>query len=496
MDLPIISHAEVAKHNTPQDCWVIIHGKVYDLTAFLPDHPGGQKVITKHAGTDATKAFDPIHPPDIIRKFLPLSVCKGRIDPSTAPLSTERVSEAEKQRLVAMERRPHLSTMLNLADFEAVAKRVMTPQAWAYYSSAADDEITLRENRRAFTRIFFKPRVLRNVAHVDTSTTLLGCPSTLPVYITATALGKLGHPDGEKVLTLAAGQTGLVQMIPTLASCSLDELTSARIPGQDQFFQLYVNRDRTLTQQLVQHAQDRGCKGLFITVDAPQLGKREKDMRNKFEEHPPDVQDEDQLADRNKGAARAISSFIDPSLEWKDIAWFKSITNMPIVIKGIQCGEDAVLAAQYGVAGIVLSNHGGRQLDTARSGIEVLSEVMQMLRKNNLHQKMEVYVDGGIRRGSDVVKAIALGARAVGIGRPFLYAMSAYGVPGVVKAIHILREEVEMTMRLVGVTSLDQLNPSYLCADALTSGRVSLVPEDRLFDDVYEPLSPPPQSKL
>ncbi|KAG8734659.1 hypothetical protein FRC12_018432 [Ceratobasidium sp. 428] len=333
----------------------------------------------------------------------------------------------------------------------------MPEKAWAYYSSAADDEITHRENHAAYQRIWFRPRVLRDVTKVDWSTTILGQKSSMPVYITATALGKLGHPEGELNLTRAAAKFGVIQMIPTLASCSFDEIRDAAAPDQVQFMQLYalrsslitrltplhssyVNKDRAITKKIVQHAEKRGIKGLFITVDAPQLGRREKDMRQKFEDEGSEVQRGSSGVDRSQGAARAISSFIDPGLSWRDLDWFKSITKMPIILKGVQCWEDAVLAAECGCAGVVLSNHGGRQLDTARSGIEVLEEVVSALRERGLfpNPNFEIFVDGGVRRATDVLKAVAMGATAVGVGRPFIYAYSAYGQQGVEAALQIL----------------------------------------------------------
>jgi len=293
----------------------------------------------------------------------------------------------------------------------------------------------LRENHNAFQRIWFRPRVLINVEHVDYRTTMLGTPVSMPIYITATALGKLGHPEGEVVLTRAAKSHNIIQMIPTLASCSFDEIRDAATGDQVQWMQLYVNKDREITKRYVQHGEKRGVKGLFITVDAPQLGRREKDMRSKYNEGAAKVQTDDSTIDRSQGAARAISSFIDPGLCWDDIDWFKSITNMPIILKGVQRAEDALKAVEYGLQGIVLSNHGGRQLDYARSGIEVLVEVMDALRKKGWQDRLEVYVDGGVRRATDIIKAVCLGARGVGIGRPFLYAMSSYGQQGVERAI-------------------------------------------------------------
>jgi L-lactate dehydrogenase (cytochrome) len=272
------------------------------------------------------------------------------------------------------------------------------------------------------------------------STTMLGNPVSIPFYVTATALGKLGNPEGEVVLTRGAHKHQVVQMIPTLASCSFDEICDAAKDAQPQWLQLYVNKNREITKGIVQHAEKRGMKGLFITVDAPQLGRREKDMRSKFDDVGSNVQNySGDNVDRSQGAARAISSFIDPALSWKDIPWFLNITKMPIILKGVQRVEDVLKAIEYGVHGVVLSNHGGRQLDTARSGVEILAEVMPELRRLGLQDKIEIYIDGGIRRATDIIKAVCLGAKGVGIGRPFLYAMSAYGLPGVDRAMQLLK---------------------------------------------------------
>lgn len=355
---------------------------------------------------------------------------------------------------------------------------------------------TLRENHAAFHRIWFRPRILVDVEKVDFTTTMLGTKVDVPFYVTATALGKLGHPEGEVVLTRAAKKHNVVQMIPTLASCSFDEIMDAAQGDQVQWMQLYVNKDREITRKIVQHAEKRGCKALFITVDAPQLGRREKDMRSKFDDQGTSVQS-GQRTDNSQGAARAISSFIDPALSWKDIPWFKSITKMPIILKGVQRVEDVILAVEAGVQGVVLSNHGGRQLDFARSAVEVLAETMPRLRELGYQDKIEVYVDGGVRRATDIIKALCLGAKGVGIGRPFLYAMSAYGEAGVDRAMQLLKDEMEMNMRLIGCTSVDQLNPSLLDVSSLAHHGTG-TPRDYLAKWAYDPLVNPPQrfSKL
>lgn len=320
---------------------------------------------------------------------------------------------------------------------------------------------------------------------------MLGTKCSIPFYVTATALGKLGHPEGEVVLTRGARKHNVIQMIPTLASCSFDEIVDAKEGDQVQWLQLYVNQNREITKKIVQHAEKRGCKGLFITVDAPQLGRREKDMRSKFSDVGSNVQDKGgDAVDRSQGAARAISSFIDPSLSWKDIPWFKTITKMPIILKGVQRVEDVIQAIAIGVDGVVLSNHGGRQLDTARSGIEVLAEVMPELRRLGLQDKIEIFVDGGIRRATDIIKALCLGARGVGIGRPFLFAMSAYGLPGVDRAMQLLKDEMEMNMRLIGCSSVDQLGPEFVDTRGL-SMHTTGVPSDTLALTAYDPLVGP-----
>ncbi|KAL7277781.1 hypothetical protein ACG7TL_008724 [Trametes sanguinea] len=460
------------------------------------EHPGGSKIILKYAGKDATindqhtwnrEAYEPIHPPDAITTNLPPSKHLGAIDESTLVKAVKEVTEDEKRRQALIAARPPLDNILNMHDFESVARMVLPDKAWAYYSSASDDEITLRENRMAYQsttpteahlygviRVWFRPRILRDVSSVDWSTTILGQKSSLPLYISATALGKLGHPDGELCLTRAAANHGVIQM-----------------PVDSHQYGSYVNRDREITKKYVQHAERRGVKGLFITVDAPQLGRREKDMRMKFvdDDAGAEVQ-KGQDVKKDQGVARAISSFIDPSLSWRDIPWFRSITKMPIILKGIATGEDAVIAYEAGVQGIVLSNHGGRQLDTARSGLEVLVEVTAALRKRGYFPdpKFEIYVDGGVRRASDVLKAIALGAKAVGVGRPFLYAFCAYGQEGVERAIQLFRDEFEMNMRLLGARTIDEIVPEMVDASSLSAHTV-LTPDDKLFSETYQPLS-------
>jgi L-lactate dehydrogenase (cytochrome) len=474
----------VSQHNTKESLWIVINGQVYDLTNFLPNHPGGQKILLKYAGKDATKIFVPIHPPDALSKFLAPENHLGPLIGEFEEVEEELTPE-EIDRLDRVDRKPPLSQIINIHDFETVARQILPAAALAYYSSAADDEITLRENHNAYHRIFFNPKILVDVSEVDPSTEFFGNKTSVPFYISATALAKLGHPEGEVSIARGAGKEDTVQMISTLASCSFDEIADARVKeDQQQWYQLYVNADRKLTEQAVRHAEERGMKGLFITVDAPSLGRREKDMKMKFEHNADTMEADDEEVDRSHGASRALSSFIDPSLSWKDIDHIKTYTKMPIVIKGVQRKEDVLLAIEHGVQGVVLSNHGGRQLDFARAPVEVLAEVMPILREKKLDDKIEIYIDGGIRRGTDVLKALCLGAKGVGLGRAFLYANSAYGEAGVRTAIQLLKAEIEMNMRLLGVTKISELGPELLDTRSIHHRSVP-VAKDYLYSQNY-----------
>jgi L-lactate dehydrogenase (cytochrome) len=439
----------VARHNRPGDAWIVINENVYDISTF--PHPGGFEVLEPYLGRDATAAFFAQHNRDmlaIVEKNL-----VGVIDPEDTEWKQER--QAAKNRATdsgLSARRAKLapiSHILNTRDMALAAESVMDPAGWAYYASAADDEVTLRENEAALGRLWLRPRVLVDVSKVDTAAELLGVPSSLPLYVTATALAKLADPQGEVAITRACAKANVPYMCPTLSSCSLEEMTSARAPGQTQWFQFYVNKDRAFAKDLLQRAEAGGCKAVFVTVDAPQLGRRERDMRFKAPQKSA-VQEGDPQVDTSRGTANALSSFIDPSLSWSDIEWIAGVTRLPVCLKGIQSGKDAVLAAQRGAKAIVVSNHGGRQLDYARSGVEVLVEVMAALREAGLDRQITVFVDGGIRRGTDIFKCLALGADGVGIGRPVLHGLAAYGEAGVVKTITLLRDEFATCLMMMG----------------------------------------------
>ena len=322
-----ITMQEVERHHTPEDCWVVINGKVYDLSTFQKGHPGGSKIITDNAGKDVSNLFNEVHPKDIVQRLLSPEAFVGVLDETTLDpekhvvaaekkspsrgLRQTSASDATRDQQAQPWVKPPIDAMLNTFDFENVAARTMTEEGWGYYSSGADDEITLRENHTAFQRIWFKPRILVNVKDIDMKTSILGVKSSLPLYLSATALGKLADDDGELAISRAAARSDLIYMLPTLSSYTLDEMLEVRQPGQVQFAQLYVNAQRERTREYVQRLEDGGARALFVTVDAPQLGRREKDMRNKFTKSA-DVQKGVEV-NRSEGVARAISEFIDPS---------------------------------------------------------------------------------------------------------------------------------------------------------------------------------------
>jgi len=413
------------------------------------------------------------------------------IEPMPDPVE-EKVEEEEE---VPADSKPPLSSMVNVWDLEAVAKTQVTKEAWDYLNSGGDDEITFRENHVAFSRIFMRPRVLIDVNKIDMSCEMLGTKCSIPVYITGTALGRLYHEDGEMCLTRAAHAKGIIQMCPTLASCTMDEMLSAKRDDQPQWWQLYVNADRNLTYNVVKKAEANGFRGLFITVDAPQLGRRERDMRNKAKQTADVQTKQKEEVKKNEGTTRAISSFIDPALCWKDIAWFREITTMPIALKGIQCADDALWAVEAGVQAIVCSNHGGRQIDTCRSGIEILDEVMTALKERGWEDKIEVYVDGGIRRATDIFKCLALGAKGCGLGRPFLYGIAAYGQDGAEKVVDILHDEMEMCMRLMGTPTIADIQKSHVMTKNLKDHHAVPLPAS-LPEASYEPLKPVQVSRM
>ncbi|HET9228900.1 MAG TPA: alpha-hydroxy acid oxidase [Thermoanaerobaculia bacterium] len=349
---------------------------------------------------------------------------------------------------------------VSLLDFEAIARENLTPEAYDYYAGGAQDEVTLRGNRSAFDRISLAYRVLVDVSHRDLTTTVLDQTVSMPVLVAPTAFHRLATPEGELATARAAGAAGTVMILSTLSTSRIEDVVAAA--SGPVWFQLYVYKDRGATEALVRRAEAAGCGALVLTVDAPLIGRRERDVRNRFA-LPPGLSVANLLADgygevlaapADSGLAAYVATFLDPSLTWKDVAWLRSITELPILVKGIVRPDDALRAAEAGAAGIVVSNHGGRQLDTAPATIDVLPEIADALQGSGL----EVLMDGGVRRGTDVIKAVALGARAVLIGRPILWGLAAAGEAGAVQVLQMLRAEVDLTMALAGTPAVADIS--------------------------------------
>ncbi len=352
----------------------------------------------------------------------------------------------------------------NLIELEALARDLIEPGAFDYIAGGADDELTLRRNREDFERLVLRPRVLVDVSNVDISTTVLGTPITLPVLLAPTAGHKLCCEEGEVATAQSAAEAGVLMILSTLSTVSMEEVAAAS--DSPKWFQLYVYQDREVTRTLVQRAEAAGYKGLCLTVDVPFIGHRERDVRNawsspyplaNFVETPLNKMP-DGVAGVVSGLGAYIASKWDPTLSWRDVDWLASITKLPVIVKGILVGEDAVLAGEHGAKAVVVSNHGGRQLDSIPSGIEALPEVVQALRAAD--SQVEVLMDGGVRRGTDVLKALALGARAVLLGRPYLYGLALGGAAGVSRVLSLLKQEIVLGMALSGRPTIESIDAS------------------------------------
>lgn len=369
---------------------------------------------------------------------------------------------------------------VNIEDLRKSARRRLPRAVFDYIDGAAEDEVTLHRNQAAFERLTFRPRVLVDVSQVDQSTTVLGQRLRSPLILAPTGLCGMAAYRGEVLAARAAVRMGSIFTLSTMSAVSIEDV-AREVPGP-HWFQLYVWRDRDLTRSLVERAQAAGYTALMLTVDVPVLGQRERDLRNGAT-IPPRVTVRNAFDSlqkigwlwrmaRNpwidfanvKGAARTsqsgafalgryVNEQFDPSVDWHDLAWFRSLWSGPLAIKGIMTAEDARRAVDLGVNAVVVSNHGGRQLDGLPAAIDVLPEVVDAV-----DGRAEVILDGGVRRGSDVVKALALGARACMIGRPYLYGLGASGQAGAEQAISILRAEIARTLALLGRPTLADLD--------------------------------------
>jgi 4-hydroxymandelate oxidase len=343
---------------------------------------------------------------------------------------------------------------VTLDDFEPLARARMDAGAFDYVAGGAGDETTLGENRAAFARWRLRPRVLVDVATVDPSTTLLGSPVALPVALAPTARQRLAHRDGEVAVARAAASADVLQCLSTMSSCSLEDVAAAaRGP---RWFQLYVHKRRAATAALVERAAAAGYGAIVLTVDFPVPGRRERELRSGFDLEWGGLGNFPELG----GGVEFLplmAELHEQRLTWRDLAWVRGLAALPLVVKGILTAEDARLAVEHGAAGIVVSNHGGRQLDRTSATIDVLEEIVDAVAG-----RAEVYLDGGVRRGTDVLVALALGARAVFVGRPHVFALAANGEAGVAAMLGIVRDELENAMRLLGTPRLADVGRAHV----------------------------------
>ncbi|KAM4099692.1 hypothetical protein ACB094_05G011000 [Castanea mollissima] len=324
---------------------------------------------------------------------------------------------------------------VNVKEFQELAREALPKMYYDFYAGGAEDQYTLKENVEAFHRIMIRPRILVDVSRIDMSTTVLGYKISAPILIAPTALHKLAHPEGEVATARAAAACKTIMVLSFTSSCTVEEVASSC--KAVRFFQLYVYKQREIAAVLVQRAERNGYKALVLTVDTPRFGRREADIKNKM------------VAPQRKNLEGLLSIEDD-----SDIEWLKSITNLPILIKGVLTGEDAIKAAEVGVAGIIVSNHGARQLDYTDATINVLEELQVV---HAVRGRVPVFFDGGVRRGTDIFKALALGAQAVLIGRPVIFGLAAKGEYGVRQVIQMLKDELELTMALSGCPSVKDI---------------------------------------
>ena len=362
--------------------------------------------------------------------------------------------------------REGIDRAISIADLERLAAERMSPEAWDYLQGGAEDEITLAENVAAFRRRRFVPRVLVDVASIDTTTSLLGTPVALPIGVTPLAAHGLADSEGEVATARAAAEAGALFCLSTVSSRSIEEVAAA-VPEAPRWFQLYVNEDRRFTRRLVQRAEAAGYGAIILTVDLPILGYREREKRRGWQLNVRlgNFEGEASAAAREEGeeeGAVDLDRLLDSrniALTWDIVPALREATSLPLVIKGILSADDARLAIEHGVDAVWVSNHGGRQLDRSIASLDALAAVAAAV-----DGRGEVYVDGGLRRGSDALIARALGARAAFTGRPFVAALGAGGEAGVHRAFAILREELERAMALLGTPTLDDVRPEHLAA--------------------------------
>lgn len=351
---------------------------------------------------------------------------------------------------------------VNLNEIQELARQALPKMYYDYFTGGAEDQHTLKQNVEEFRRITIRPRILIDVSRIDMSTTILGHKTSAPIMIAPTGMHKLAHHEGEVATARGAAACDVIMGLSFMSTCTVEEVASSC--NAVRFFQIYVYKRRDITALMVHRAEKNGFRAIILTADTPRLGRREADIKNKMV--APQLKNfeglisTENVSDKGSNLEAFATGTFDASFCWKDIAWLKSITKLPILIKGILTSEDAIKAIEAGVAGIIVSNHGARQLDYAPATISVLEEVVHAAQG-----KVPVFFDGGVRRGTDIFKALALGAKAVLIGRPVVYGLAAKGERGAKEVIQMLKNELELTMALSGCCSVNDITRSHVKAE-------------------------------
>ncbi|KAK3392922.1 FMN-dependent dehydrogenase-domain-containing protein [Podospora didyma] len=471
----VYSAEEVAKHKSADSCWVVLYGNVYDVTEFLPSHPGGSRIILQLAGRDATEDFDPVHPPGTLEENLKPEAKLGIIDAEslTRLQEKERPQQAAKKGDGGKQAPPPLHTLLNLDEIEAAAKTQVSKKCWAYYFSAGDDLFSKYYNGSVFRSILLRPRVFVDCTTTSTATTLLGHKVGTPLYVSPAAMARLAHPDGEAGIAKGISSFGAMQLISNNASQTPEQIVADATPGAIFGWQLYVQTTRSKSEAMLARINKLPqFKSIVLTLDAPHPGKREHDEKSNLEAQlVVDSASNDKSSDEKRpgggGVGQQLFWGTAADLTWDTtIPWIRKHTSLPIVLKGIQTHEDAYLTARYArahpgsIRAIILSNHGGRALDTAPPAVHTLLEIRKYCPE--VFDTIEVWIDGGIKRGTDVVKALCLGAKAVGVGRAALWGLGAGGWQGVERTFEILQGEIETCLKLLGVKTVAELGPRFI----------------------------------
>jgi isopentenyl diphosphate isomerase/L-lactate dehydrogenase-like FMN-dependent dehydrogenase len=349
-----------------------------------------------------------------------------------------------------------LTEPININDLERLAAESLEPGAHGYFAGGAGDERTLRHNIEAFAEWELRPRVLVDVGEVSTAATVMGAEVDAPVLVAPVAFQKLAHPDGEPGMAWAAAAAGTVMCVSSLATSTPAEVAAAA-DGR-RWMQLYCFRDRGVTRALIDEAVASGYEAIVLTVDAPVAGRRERDLRTGFEV-PAEVRTPaiEAAAGKTDLTVAEVFALVDPSLEWSDLEALVDECELPVLVKGIHTAEDAELSVEHGAAGVIVSNHGGRQLDGVPASIDMLPEAVEAV-----SDRVPVLMDGGVRRGTDVATALALGAEAVLVGRPALWGLAADGQAGAELALRMLREELRLALALLGCRSPAELTPAHV----------------------------------